>query len=550
MKNPIRSGKYFQPIRDHQLRPGTKSLLVSVLLVALLLTLMALAPRQPAHAHGVTCYVNGLWFNGQEFEAKTVCSIEGVLSTTYADKAANTIDLQGRYIIPPFAEAHNHHFGDGADIQQQIKTYLSHGIFYAKNTNNTQKLTAPLRQFVNLPESVDVLYANGGLTATGGHPIQIYDMMAAQIPGWTPKEMENQAYYIIDSEQDLNRKWPLILAGKPDFIKTYLEYSEQYEARKNDPAFYGKRGLDPRLLPKIVQRAHNRSLRVAVHINTAADFRNAVRAGADEITHLPLEKLTTEDAKQAATRGVIVVTTTLSHRPTGHIPDIDEVHRHNLMLLQRAKVKLAVGTDDNNRTVLNEAGNLQRLRVFDKLTLLKLLVEVTPQTIFPARKIGRLENGYEANFLALTGNPLDDFANLRKVALRVKKGHVLEIAPDPPKKPSIVDAIAHTLFRDGVAAAIAEYRKLKQAQFETYDFSERELNRLGYELLKQQRMTDAIEIFKLNVEMFPNGFNAYDSLGEAYLKAGDQGLAAKNYRKSLELNPHNSNAAEALKKIQ
>lgn len=525
-------------------------LLLSALSAALLLSLNAFLPHRPVLAHGVQCYVNGLWFNGRTFESKTVCSVEGILQTGYAGKADNTFDLKGRYVIPPFAEAHNHHFGDAGDIKGQIKTYLSQGIFYAKNTNNTQKLTQPLRQFVNLPESVDVLYANGGLTATGGHPMQIYDAMAPQIPGWTPKDMENQAYYIVDSEQDLDRKWPMILAGKPDFIKTYLEYSEEYEKRKADPAFYGKRGLNPSLLPKIVRRAHETGLRVIVHINTAADFSNAVRSGADEVTHLPLEKLTDEDAKDAAKHNVVVVTTTLSHRPTGHIKDIDEVHRHNLTLLHRAGVKLAIGTDDNNRTVLDEAANLYRLRVFDNLTLLKLFVEVTPQTIFPTRKIGRLENGYEANFLALDGNPLEDFASLRKVAMRVKKGHLLEIAPDPPKKPSIVDAIAHTLMRDGVAAAMAEYRRLRKEQSEVYDFSEKELNRLGYDLLKRERVTDAIEIFKLNVEMFPNASNAYDSLGEAYLKAGNRELAVKNYRKSLELNPHNANAQTVLKQIQ
>jgi imidazolonepropionase-like amidohydrolase len=546
--------KFADPHAQHHFARLIKSQLrwssLAVSFAALLLAVNVFLSRQSVLAHGVQCYVNGFWFNGHSFEAKTVYSVEGVLRTDYAGQADKTIDLKGRYVIPPFAEAHNHHFGDGGDVQQQIKTYLSQGIFYAKNTNNTQKLTAPLRQFVNLPESVEVLYANGGLTAPGGHPIQIYDTVASQIPGWTPKEMENQAYYVVDSEQEVIKKWPLILAGKPDFIKAYLEYSEDYKARRSDPAFYGKRGLDPRLLPKIVRRAHESGLRVAVHINTAADFRNAVQSGADEVTHLPLEKLTAEDAKLAAARKVVVVTTTLSHRPTWQVRNIDEVHRHNLTLLHRAKVKLAVGTDDNNRTVLDEAANLHRLRAFDNLTLLKMLVEVTPQTIYPARKIGLLKSGYEASFLALDGNPLEDFATWRKVAMRVKKGHLLEIAPDPPKKPSIVDAIAHTLFRDGVTAAIAEYRNLKKDQPEAYDFSERELNRLGYEMLKQQRTADAIEIFKLNVEMFPNAFNVYDSLGEAYLRAGDRSLAVKNYQKSLELNPHNTNAAEALKKIQ
>jgi imidazolonepropionase-like amidohydrolase len=518
--------------------------------VVLLLAGHALTSREQVFAHGIQCYVNGRWFNGRSFEAKTVYSVEGVIQTNYRGKVDQTIDLQGRYIIPPFAEAHNHHFGDSQEIKGQIKNYLSRGIFYAKNTNSTQKLTAPLRQFVNLPESVDVLYSYGGLTASGGHPIQIYDSLAAQIPGWTAKAMENEAYYIIDSEQDLARKWPSVLAGKPDFIKTYLEYSEEYAKRKNDPAFYGKRGLDPRLLPVIVRRAHASGLRVAVHINTAADYRHALQAGVDEITHLPLEKIREADARETARRGIVVVTTTLSHRPTGQVEDIDEVHRHNLQLLQRAGVKLAAGTDDNNRTVLDEAANLDRLRVFDHLTLIKLLVEATPQSIYPQRKIGRLEEMYEASFLALDGNPLEDIANLRKVAMRVKQGHLLEIAPEPAKKPAVGEAIAHTLMRDGVVAAIAEYRQLRKTRPEEFDFSEGQLNQLGYQLLNHGRLDDAIEIFKLNVEMFPRAFNPYDSLGEAYLKAGNRDLAVKNYQKSLELNPHNKNAAEKLKTIQ
>ena len=48
------------------------------------------------------------------------------------------------------------------DVHNGDISYLSRGIFYAKNTNSTQKLTAPLRQFVNLPESVDVIYSYGG----------------------------------------------------------------------------------------------------------------------------------------------------------------------------------------------------------------------------------------------------------------------------------------------------------------------------------------------------------------------------------------------------
>jgi len=63
-------------------------------------------------------------------------------------------------------------------------------------------------------------------------------------------------------------------------------------------------------------------------------------------------------------------------------------------------------------------------------------------------------------------------------------------------------------------------------------------------------ISGAMEIFRLNVEEFPQDANVYDSLGEAYLKKGEKGLAIENYRKSLELNPQNDNARDVLKKLE
>src|SRR5262249_19950789 len=136
--------------------------------------------------------------------------------------------------------------------------------------NNIPKWTEPFRALVNKPESLDVAYANGGLTASGGHPVQIYDRVAERpfVPGWTKADMPDQAYFIVDDEAALAAKWPLLLAGKPDFVKVYLEHSEEYAKRKSDPAFIGKRGLDPALVPSIVRRAHATGLRVTAHAKT------------------------------------------------------------------------------------------------------------------------------------------------------------------------------------------------------------------------------------------------------------------------------------------
>ena len=80
--------------------------------------------------------------------------------------------------------------------------------------------------------------------------------------------------------------------------------------------------------------------------------------------------------------------------------------------------------------------------------------------------------------------------------------------------------------------------------------TENDLNKFGYVLLRKKRNKDAIEIFKLNVSLFPNSSNVYDSLGEAYADDGEKELAITNYVKSLDLDPKNENAANQIKKLK
>lgn len=121
--------------------------------------------------------------------------------------------------------------------------------------------------------------------------------------------------------------------------------------------------------------------------------------------------------------------------------------------------------------------------------------------------------------------------------------------PELPKR-SIADALRKIAVDKSAADAIAEYRKLKAANSPMYDFSEGELNQLGYELVGLKRVKDAIEIFKLNVEMYPNASNPYDSLGEAYLADGQKDLALVNYKKAAELDPANANAKLIVQRLE
>lgn len=117
-------------------------------------------------------------------------------------------------------------------------------------------------------------------------------------------------------------------------------------------------------------------------------------------------------------------------------------------------------------------------------------------------------------------------------------------------KQSISSAIEKIINTKGIEAAVAEYRNLKANHAATYDFAEPELNALGYRLMGTGKLKEAVEIFKLNVEAYPEGFNTYDSLAEAYMNMKERELAIRNFKKSLELNPNNTNAVENLKKLE
>lgn len=120
--------------------------------------------------------------------------------------------------------------------------------------------------------------------------------------------------------------------------------------------------------------------------------------------------------------------------------------------------------------------------------------------------------------------------------------------PAPVKQP-VAPVLYETVEKAGVEEAVARYRELKANRAEEFDLSEAQLSRLGYELLSQERTDDAIEVFKLNAEEFPESGNTHDSLAEAYVKAGETELAIKSYARSLELDPANRNAVDRLEDL-
>jgi len=118
-----------------------------------------------------------------------------------------------------------------------------------------------------------------------------------------------------------------------------------------------------------------------------------------------------------------------------------------------------------------------------------------------------------------------------------------------PKR-SLAEEFSKTVMLEGISKGIKQLKELKEKQEDEYYIDEYEINSFGYYLMEKDRVDDAIEVFKLNVELFPDAFNTYDSLGEAYMIKGEKELSIINYEKSVELNPGNTNGIKTLKKLK
>ncbi|MBT3208056.1 MAG: tetratricopeptide repeat protein [Bacteroidetes bacterium] len=106
-------------------------------------------------------------------------------------------------------------------------------------------------------------------------------------------------------------------------------------------------------------------------------------------------------------------------------------------------------------------------------------------------------------------------------------------------------------YAKGLPAIKEHYKKLSAALGYNVEIPEDVLNMLGYNELYKNKNTDkALEIFEMNAQKYPNSWNVYDSLAEAYLMKTEKEKAMKYYKKSLKLNPDNENAEKMLKKLK
>jgi hypothetical protein len=115
---------------------------------------------------------------------------------------------------------------------------------------------------------------------------------------------------------------------------------------------------------------------------------------------------------------------------------------------------------------------------------------------------------------------------------------------------AISDILLDAALHKDIGAAVALYHELKQEHAAYIDIDEYLLNQRGHDFLEAAQLVKAVTLFKINVALFPDSWNAYDSLGEAYLSSGHAKLAIQCYERSLELNPRNEHAIKELEHIR
>lgn len=392
---------------------------------------------------------NAQWFDGSEFRRGSLYVEDGRFVAAKPKRVNRRMELKGQYLISPLGEAHNHNLQNEWGYGQFARSYLQDGVFYAAMLCGDPAGVAPVRKLAGAADAPDVAFVTACITSSDGHPLEMLLRPASEgQPAVTLADVADKAVLIMDSPAQVREKWPLVQArqlGKDgELIKLVLSYHEREELRGR-PELMGKLGLRAEVAAEIVRMAHASGQRVAAHVDSAADFEAAARAGVDQIAHLPgyfphhgdapeSYLLSPTSIELAAQRKIAVITTTAATGLFKADADLQarirEVQKRNLQMLKDAGVPLLLGSDVFTGTALAEFRNLATLGVLGPAELLRIATQDTPRAIFPKRRLGCFEPGCDASFLVLAGNPLQDPAAVEQPLLRVKQGRILTLMDD------------------------------------------------------------------------------------------------------------------------
>ncbi len=384
---------------------------------------------------------NGQWYDGKGFVAATWYTANGLLSKKAPSKIDSVINLEGRWVVPPMGDAHCSSVTENPSASNTLSQYMGEGVFYLQMLGNTQEgrtATAPL---LNKPTAPDAVFSNGVITCTLGYPFLEYEGPANKIRNpslWgehydelkISQKMLGNGYWFIDNQAALTANWDKIKMQNPGVISIYLLDAQNSGGKEG-------KGLSAEVAKLVVKKAHKSGLRVFANVETANDLSLGLKLGVDGFANLPGHnwdgvgasqkyELSDADIKTLAKKKTPLVLLLSHAQAATNRTVVQEFHRKTLRRLLEANVNVAMGSDDSQRTLRMELNYWFGLGDLDDARTLKVLCENTPRAIFPNRKIGKIENGYEASFLVLSDNPLSNVLKVRVQAFKVKNGVLLK----------------------------------------------------------------------------------------------------------------------------
>ncbi len=384
---------------------------------------------------------NGQWFNGKDFVKANWYTINGVLSKKAPSKVDSIIDLEGKWVIPPFGDAHCSSVSENPSAANTLGLYLGEGVYYLQIIGNTQEGRSASAPLMNKPTSPDAIFSNGVITCTLGYPFLEYEGPANKIKNpalWGEKYAElktsqkqlGNGYWFIDNKEALAANWDKLKMQNPGMIFIYLMDVQ------NNGGKEGK-GLSAEVAKLVVKKAHKSGLRVYAQVETAEDLRLGQKIGVDGFANLPGHNwdgngdpgkftLNDGDIKMLAKKKTPVVLLLSHGQSAANRTAVQEFHKKALKQLKDGGVVALMGSDDSQRTLRMELNYWFGLGELDDAWTLKVLCENTPKAIFPKRKIASLADGYEANFLVLADNPHDNILKSRVQVFKVKGGVILK----------------------------------------------------------------------------------------------------------------------------
>ena len=384
---------------------------------------------------------NGLWYDGKGFVKATWFTSNGLLSKKAPAKVDSVIDLEGKYLIPPFGDAHCSSVSENPSAANTLSMYLGEGVYYLQIMGNTQEGRSASAPLMNKPTAPDAVFSNGVMTCTLGFPFLEYEGPANKIKNpshWgeryaelkTSQKMLGNGYWYIDNKEALAANWDKLKMQNPGLI--YICLLDVM----NNGGKEGK-GLSAEVAKLVIKKAHKAGLRVFAQVETAEDLRLGQKLGVDGFANLPgnnwdgtgdTKKFELNDADlKTLVKKKTPVVLLLSHaQAAANKAAVQDFHKKTLKKLKDAGVMVAMGSDDMQRTLRMELNYWFGLGDLDDAWTLQVLCENTPKAIYPKRKIAKFEDGYEANFLVLSDNPLTNVLKSRVQVFKVKNGVLLK----------------------------------------------------------------------------------------------------------------------------